>query len=436
MDAGTVTSGTVEVLPYTGSNPLYAHGRVMVAPGGRHFQHLDGTPFLWLGDTQWQAFTSRLDWPFGFANLEDDRVTKGFSVVQVVAGPLPDFDADEAWHDHQANEAGWPWEHEWRRIDPSFYDLVDLKIAGLVERGLLPCIVGMWGFWLNLMGIERVRKHWRYLVARYGAYPVTWCLGGEIQMAVYQVQRAGGDHLREHVVGQAEGWTDIAAYVRDIDPYRNLITAHPAAVGVQPVPSRDADGVSLKSLSGSGRSVLVSDSALDFDMLQVGHHGFQLLGTTVELVRAAVAQEPPMPVVNGEVNYEGIAGSCWQDMQRFQFWTCMLDGGAGYTYGAAGLWAFWSLHTFSKGGESENVEDAGGGPWQEVMHLPGSEQVGIGKRFLERYPWWSFRPIQEPAVGGARTTHVLRDGRPGQHRHLLRAQWTGTGTPPGDPARR
>ena len=24
------------------------------------------------------------------------------------------------------------------------------------------------------------------------------------------------------------------------------------------------------------------------------------------------------------------------------------------------------------------------------MHFPGSRQVGLGKRVLERYPWWRF----------------------------------------------
>jgi hypothetical protein len=29
------------------------------------------------------------------------------------------------------------------------------------------------------MGMEKVKKHWRYLIARWSAYPVVWCLAGE-----------------------------------------------------------------------------------------------------------------------------------------------------------------------------------------------------------------------------------------------------------------
>ena len=190
----------------------------------------------------------------------------------------------------------------------------------------------------------------------------------------------------------------MARALRELDPFENLITMHP-------------NGASEVGMSG--RTSLAADDVLDFDLLQTGHYGFQHLEPTVKAVRAAVARQPLMPVVQGEVNYEGIFGSCWQEMQRFQFWTAMVDGAAGYTYGAAGLWVFWSRDTYSKGGDSEFVEDAGGGPWQDVMHLPGSEQVGIGKRLLERYPWWRFSPIVEPAVAEMGRPSSFATGIPG-----------------------
>jgi hypothetical protein len=418
-DAGLhAHTGTVSVIPYTGSNPLYRHGRLRVADDRRRFRHEDGTPFLWLADTQWQAFTSRLDWPHGFAMLEDDRKAKGFSVVHVVAGPLSGFDVDESWHPHQSNDSGWPWERGWTRINPDFYEEVDLKLAGYIERGLMPCIVGMWGYYLNLMGIDRVRRHWRYLIARYGALPVVWCLAGEVEMAIYSVMRAGGQRLADAIEEQATGWTQVGHYVRSIDPYRSLITTHPAAIGnVESVTGRTgapgAVAARRRPLSGSARSVLRDNTVLDFDMLQCGHYGFQLLEPTVDLVQRAIAEEPTMPLVNGEVNYEGIAGACWQDLQRFQFWTCMTDGGAGFSYGAAGLWVFWSRTTFSKGGDSEFMEDAGGGPWEDVMHLPGSTQVGLGRRFFERFPWSQFTRIDEPRAVAMGRLSSFATGIPG-----------------------
>ena len=44
-------TGKVEIKPYNGQNPLYAHGPLHVAPNRRYLEHTDHTPFFWLGDT-------------------------------------------------------------------------------------------------------------------------------------------------------------------------------------------------------------------------------------------------------------------------------------------------------------------------------------------------------------------------------------------------
>ena len=99
--------GDVRVKRYTGSNPLFRHGPIRVAADKRHFEHADGTPFLWLGDTWWMGLTKRLTWPNGFETLLKDRVKKGFSVIQIVAGLYPDM----PWGDKRGvNEAGFPWD--------------------------------------------------------------------------------------------------------------------------------------------------------------------------------------------------------------------------------------------------------------------------------------------------------------------------------------
>ena len=43
--------GSLEIKPYRQQNPLYRHGPLQLAADHRHFEHTDGTPFLWLGDT-------------------------------------------------------------------------------------------------------------------------------------------------------------------------------------------------------------------------------------------------------------------------------------------------------------------------------------------------------------------------------------------------
>src|SRR5580704_5858103 len=60
------------------------HGMLRVAANKRYFEHTDGTPFYWLGDTWWTGLSDRLPWE-GFQTLSADRKQKGFTVVQICA---------------------------------------------------------------------------------------------------------------------------------------------------------------------------------------------------------------------------------------------------------------------------------------------------------------------------------------------------------------
>ena len=84
-------TGKVEIHPYAGGNPLYVHGPLRVASSGRYLEHLDHTPFFWLGDTWWMGLCHRLRWPEEFRALAADRKEKGFNVIQIVAGLYPDM---------------------------------------------------------------------------------------------------------------------------------------------------------------------------------------------------------------------------------------------------------------------------------------------------------------------------------------------------------
>jgi len=176
---------TLKVAPYEGDNPLLRRGPLRVAANRRHLEHQDGTPFLWLGDTWWMGFCKRLKWPEEFKELAADRVSKGFNLIQIVAGLYPDM---EPFDERGMNEAGFPWEKDFSRISPSYFDMADLRLAHLVGSGLVPCIVGFWGYFIDVAGAEVLKKHWRYLIARWGAYPVVWCSAGEALSRPYAQQ--------------------------------------------------------------------------------------------------------------------------------------------------------------------------------------------------------------------------------------------------------
>jgi hypothetical protein len=87
--AGLAGAGGVLVAgPPSGGNPLVRRGFLRISADARHFEHADGTPFLWLGDTWWKGLCARID-RAGFEALCADRAAKGFNVVQIVCGPYP-----------------------------------------------------------------------------------------------------------------------------------------------------------------------------------------------------------------------------------------------------------------------------------------------------------------------------------------------------------
>jgi hypothetical protein len=357
-------SGTIDVSPYEGSHPLYQKGVLRVAANKRHFEHADGTPFFWMGDTWWLGLSKRLRWPEDFQQLAADRVAKGYNVIQIIAGLYPDMGSFDA---RGANEAGFPWEKDYTRINPAYFDMADLRIRHLVDAGLTPCIVGCWGYYLPILGRERIERHWRYLIARWGAYPVVWCLAGEGSMPWY-----ASEHRDADKAAQETGWTQMARFVRQTDAFRRMITIHP---------------------SRASRDVVTDPGVVDFEMLQTGHSDYQSIPTTVEEAVKARGREPRMPVINSEVCYEGIQGRCRQDIQRFMFWASVLSGNCGHTYGANGIWQLnLPGNPF---GPSPHGRTWGNTPWPEAAQFPGGRQVGIGAQLLRRYPWHRLEPHPE-----------------------------------------
>ena len=75
------------------------------------------------------------------------------------------------------------------------------------------------------------------------------------------------------------------------------------------------------------------------------------------------------------------------------FWHSLLNGACGFTYGANGL---WQLNRKDRPyGPSPHGMSCGGPTWEEAMNLPGSAQLGLAKRILERWPTERFAPHPE-----------------------------------------
>jgi len=322
------------------------------------------SPFFWLADTWWMALSKRLSYPDDFKSLVSRRKAQGFNVIMLVAGLFPDM---ESFDERGSNEKGFPWEAEYTRINPAYFDKADERISYLVESGLIPCILGSWGYYLQALGEKKMKQHWRYIIARWGAYNVVWTIAGEATMPYYLSKQRTKDMYALH-----EGWTHVARYIKQIEPFGNLITIHPTEIG---------------------REQIQEPSLLDFNLIQAGHHGYESVSNCIRLIRQERDKKPLMPLIVGEVNYEGIQKDIHASVVRLTFWSAILSGAKGFSYGANGIWQVNTKR--NPFGASPHGTTWGNTPWEEAYLYQGATQIGYAKKLLEEYEWWLLEPQEE-----------------------------------------
>lgn len=357
--------GKTKILPYAGSNEALRHGMLRVSRSGRYFEYADRTPFFWLGDTWWTGLSDRISWE-GFQRLAADRRAKGFTVVQIVAGLVPYEEqgpSDPGFRD----EGGPVWDESFSHINPSYFDYADRRILKLLDSGITPAIVGGWCELLRQMGTARLKQHWRYIIARYGAYPAFWIAGGEVIDPPQEVEERLPPAARAAVV---HGWTEVTRYIREEDPYHHPLTVH------EYPPPYDYP--------------LQDESLTDFDMFQSSHFGWPSIAAEVAQVDMHYARTRiTKPIVEGEVGYEGFGQTQFESFQRAAFWLSMLNGAAGHTYGADGVFELYS------GDRPLHRQRWSFLNWEDGMNLPGSYQVGLQAGLLRQYHWPRFTPHPE-----------------------------------------
>lgn len=340
--------GRFEVEPAASGNALYRHGGFLkVAPSGRYLTYSDGTPFFWLGDTWWfcpselcpidKSSTPRH--ASMYKAMVDTRKAQGFSVAQMLfAGP-------------QKPHAPPRKVDRWGEADIAYWKRVDGYVRYAADQGLLLALGYRFSDFLDDASPGDLRLLWRYLVARYGAYPVTWLITGEYN------QRNIDARIRK---------TDlIGTYIKTIDPYGRAMTVHPWQYG------------------GDKRQ-LWNAPWHDFTMVQGGHGGFP----PAHIYTDAYAAQPTRPFLEDEANYEGIR-NMGDELVRTTAYRAIQSGSFGYTYGSHGLW--YPIHSHDE--RIEHIDRWGKPiPWWEALDRPGGRQMGHLRKFYESLPWWRLEP--------------------------------------------
>lgn len=181
-------TGKVFCTEYSGDLDIYKHGFVTTEYGKKYFTYADGTPFFYLGDTHWSLGDETVDM---VKTICEKRTSQGFTVFQ--SEPIgAAFDMTNGITEEDM--AGLAINDEKFRIIadnglvhanaqfffPSYMEILIANNGGYSDK-----IIADGMHELSDQAKIYLEKLSRYWVARYGAYPVMWTLGQEVDNDFY-----------------------------------------------------------------------------------------------------------------------------------------------------------------------------------------------------------------------------------------------------------
>jgi hypothetical protein len=356
-------SGVLTAVPTKAAGTVFLrHGFWSIPRGGRNLIHADGTARLLCANTAWA-----LPWRATPEQVEiyaRDRGTKGYNAVLLMTvqpdmharGPRSreqDLGFDVGFEDLPRGTL--------RELNPAYFQTFDVLVATLVRHGLAPVYQPVFhGYgWKgrevagNVVSAEDYARYCRYLVARYGARPAIWLVGGD------------GPATQPAVVAQLDraGQT-----IEEWDAYQQPTGIHYSPHALNRT-HQDKDW-------------------LDFQWCQTGHNGEHVAERVADMWRNL----PVKAVANGEPTYENIGrtgrGAGW--WQGHEAWCNLTAGGTmGIVYGAASLWQ-WRLHA----NEPDHADwcTAPGAGWREALNFEGSVYPGLVARIFDGLPLAGMEP--------------------------------------------
>lgn len=346
-----------------------------IADDHRHIVTTDGKPFFLLGDTAWELF-HRLTREEAELYLED-RAQKGFNTVFAVALAEYEFHKPNAYGELPLEE------NDPTRPREAYFAHVDWVIEKAASLGLHTALLPTWGDKWNkkwgkgpeIFTPENAAVFGEWVAKRYKDKPVLWVLGGD--------RPVENDTHRAIIRAMAAG-------LKRGDGGQHLITYHPKG--------------------GANSSDYWPDEPwLDFHLFQSGHH--HRAAANYDMNAKNLSLPALKPTLDGEPCYEDhpVRGLMkdkkpteWFDDNdvRLAAWRSLLSGACGHVYGTHSVWQFHDL-------EKRTQQTDARTPWQKAIDLPGAAQMGVMRRFFEKFDWAKLRrddafvpgePEKDPAM--------------------------------------
>jgi len=343
------------------ANPVH-RGPIRVRQSGDNeghwFEYADGEPFLWVGDTWWNWTNRRIHFET-WQKMVDNRAEKGFNIGQL-------FVPGNGWGRESSLL-----DETYSVLDTEHAEKVEKMIAYANSKGITVWIHGWWSRpdLDKSIGAEKMKRWWRYLVHRFGAYNVIWVLAGE-----YNMHNNAGYSL--------DFWTELGEMVKNEDPYKHIVSLH----NTPPF----WDGGAEAPQWSTGEAVH-DEPWLDYNQSQSGHGKY-----ANEMIPVVVAGEykrtPAKPIVVTEPWYEFVEGNPTGLDVRLAAWGAILSGAAGHTYGGGHVWLASVPEAPSRGGGAWPIEV---GAEIRSFDYEGAVSMQHLASFFKHVKWWEMKPFPE-----------------------------------------
>lgn len=327
---------------------------------GRYFLRASGAPFLWIGDTWWNWTKEKIRFS-SFQTLVDDRAAKGFNVGQLFI-PGNAFSPSASLHSDN-----------YETIDTDHAKAVDRMLGYANSKGIAVMVVPWWTKGRSDLdseiGRDQMKRWWRYVVHRWAAYDVIWCLAGEYNAANY-----GGLPL--------SFWKELGELVQSEDLYQHMISIHNT-------PPTHAGGLAAPQWHTG--EVLHREAWMAFNQTQTAHGRWRNEMVPI-VIRDAYQKRPAKPIVDTDPWFEFIPEAATAHDVRFAAWSALLSGAAGHTYGGGHIWRAYLPEApedpFSVWPYDPSFED-------DTLDYAGARSMAVLAKFMLSLDWWRLEPRPE-----------------------------------------
>ncbi len=362
-----------------------AEAQIRVHSNQHALETIDGKPFFWLGDTDWELFhrLTREE----VEELINTRSKQGFNVLEAVA--LAEFNGIR-----QPNRYG---DYPLKDEDPTqllitpgnspssayeydYWDHVEFIINKAEEKGiyigLLPTwgdkVTPHWGDGPAIFTVQNAETYGRILAQHFSKNKnILWILGGD-RPAVYKSKKDGAEYERNDV----SLWAAMAKGIEEVLGKEAFITYHPSG--------------------GEYRTTnyFQGQPWLDMNAFQSGHGSRD--ADPWKWVKEDLAFRPQKPTLDMEPCYEDHPVNPWDGKWtrargyfsaydvRARIYRGVFAGACGVTYGHHQVWQFLNKDLYPP----INIGDTLIG-WKKALYAEAANEMQYLKNLLLSRPYFS-----------------------------------------------